>query len=764
MANLVIVESPSKATAIKKYLGSNYKVIASKGHVRDLPKSSLSVDVENGFEAHYINIRGKGDLIKEIRKEAKAARKVFLAPDPDREGEAIAWHLANALGLEPEKTLRVTFNEITPDVVRAAIKAPRAIDMNLVNAQQTRRIWDRVVGYKLSPYLWKSVKNGLSAGRVQSVAARIIVDREEEIRAFTPEEYWTVDALLGEADKEFSVRFFGNAEGKMKLTSEEEASAVMAAVKGRPFTVKSVKRATRQKMPAAPFNTSTMQQEASRKLGFQSQRIMRVAQELYEGINVGAENGGVQGLITYMRTDSLRVSADAQNAARELIAAKYGKEYVPATPRVYKARAGAQDAHEAIRPSNVALEPSLVQKYLTPDQNRLYKLIWERFVASQMQSANLNTLSVELECEGYLFRTSGYSVAFQGYMAVYEEMEEKENSRADVIGEQRDLRVPELTEGETVPSQRIDTQCHFTEPPARYTEASLIKFLDEKGIGRPSTYNTIITTIVARNYVVRDGKALVPTALGEVTTKLMKENFADIVDYAFTAQMETKLDEIEEGKAEMVSVLDSFWAGFEKELKAAEVTIGTGDFKLPVEETDILCDKCGAKMVIKNGRYGKFAACPNYPTCKNTKPLEEKKPEETVQKQEKKTPVVADFKCEVCGADMVQRTGKFGTFFACSRYPACNFTKQKTKELDVKCPKCQSKILVKTGRNKTVFYSCEKYPTCDFSSWDMPVAEHCPDCGKILFRKKGKALLVCHDKECGYRRESEEMRETESEA
>ncbi len=750
MANLVIVESPSKATAIKKYLGSNYKVIASKGHVRDLPKSTLSVDIENGFEAHYINIRGKGDLIKEIRKEAKAAKKVFLAPDPDREGEAIAWHLANALGLDPGKTLRVTFNEITPDVVRAAIKTPRTIDMNLVNAQQTRRIWDRVVGYKLSPYLWKSVKNGLSAGRVQSVAARIIVDREEEIRAFVPEEYWTIDALLGnDRDKAFSVRFFGTAKGKMRLSSEADAKAVTDAVAGRDFTVRSVKRATRQKMPAPPFTTSTMQQEASRKLGFQSQRIMRVAQELYEGISVGAENGGVQGLITYMRTDSLRVSADAQTAAAELIAAKYGKEYCPAKPRVYKTRAGAQDAHEAIRPSRVDLEPAKIHKYLTPDQYKLYKLIWERFVASQMQSATLATLAVELECGGYLFRTGGYSVTFPGYMAVYEESED-ETPASDAIAEQKDLRIPELTEGMKLIAESVTPTKHMTEPPVRYTEATLIKFLDEKGIGRPSTYNTIITTIVGRNYVERDGKSLVPTSLGEVTTKLMKQNFPDIVDYTFTAQMETELDEIEKGEADMTAVLESFWKDFSKELEKAETTIGKGGLELPVEETDIICDKCGAKMIVKNGRFGKFAACPNYPACKNTKPLTEK------NEEEKKPPVTADFKCELCGADMVQRTGRYGTFFACSRYPACRFTKQKTKELDVPCPKCGSKILVKTGRNKTVFYSCEKYPECDFSSWDMPTAEKCPQCGKMLFRKKGKPLLVCHDKACGYRRETED--------
>lgn len=755
MANLVIVESPSKATAIKKYLGSNYKVIASKGHVRDLPKSSLSVDIENGFEAHYINIRGKGDLIKEIRREAKNAKKVFLAPDPDREGEAIAWHLAAALGIDSAKTLRVSFNEITPGVVRAAIREPRAIDMNLVNAQQTRRIWDRVVGYKLSPYLWKAVKNGLSAGRVQSVAARIIVDREEEIRAFVPEEYWTLDATLKGADgKGLTVRFYGTADGKVKLESEAQVKKVVAALAGEPFTVKSIRRATRQKTPAPPFTTSTMQQEASHKLGFQSQRIMRVAQELYEGINVGTENGGVQGLITYMRTDSQRVSAEAQSAARDLIAAKYGADYRPEKPRVYKARAGAQDAHEAIRPSHVDLEPAAIRKYLTADQYRLYKLIWDRFVASQMQSATLNTVSVELEAAGYVFRTGGYSITFPGYLAVWnEEGDEEQPAEADAPVEQKDLRIPALAEGDTLATGDLVPARHFTEPPARYTEASLIRFLDEKGIGRPSTYNTIITTIVSRNYVVRDGKSLVPTPLGEVTTKLMKENFSDIVDYAFTAQMEKELDEIEEGRADMKEVLSGFWKGFEKELDRAETTIGKDDFKLPAEETDIICDKCGARMVIKNGRFGKFAACPNYPACRNTKPLEEqKKPE----KEQKKPPVVAEFKCELCGADMVQRTGRYGTFYACSRYPVCKFTRQKVREIDIPCPQCGAKVQIKTGRNKTVFYACSRYPECDFSSWDMPTAEKCPQCGHMLYRKKGKALLVCHEKDCGYQRETAE--------
>ncbi len=748
MANLVIVESPSKASTIKGYLGSNYKVVASKGHVRDLPKSTLGVDIENGFEAHYINIRGKGDLIKSIKKEAKNAGKVFLATDPDREGEAISWHLANALGIPVEKTRRVTFNEITKSAIKDAIKNPRQVDMNLVNAQQARRIFDRIVGYKLSPILWKSIKSGLSAGRVQSVATRIIVEREEEIKSFVPSEYWTVEAILSSGGRTVTARFVGDKNGKMKLENEEQTNAVLAAI-GNEFVAHSVKRSVKNKAPLPPFTTSTMQQEASKKLGFQSARIMRVAQELYEGMNVGAENGGAQGLITYMRTDSLRISAEASEAAKNYIGGKFGGEYYPKSPRVYKTKSGAQDAHEAIRPSNVALEPQMIKKYLTSDQYKLYKLIWERFVASQMESAKLNTVVVDFSAGGYIFRTSGYTVTFPGYMAIYEESEE-EKKHKDGDEEISNLRLPDIKENETFYSDKIDPQKHFTEPPPRYNEASLIKFLEEKGIGRPSTYTPIITTILARNYVVREGKALVPTPLGEVTTKLMKEKFADIVDYRFTANMEDDLDAIEKGDIEMQSVLSEFYNGFAESLKAAEETIEKDNYELPAEETDIICEKCGSKMVVKSGKFGKFAACPGYPKCRNTKPLIEKK-EET---EEEKKVVVADFKCEKCGADMIQRTGKFGTFFACSRYPECKFTKQKTKELDVCCPKCGGKVLTKYGRNRTVFYSCENYPDCDFSSWDMPTGEKCPDCGNMLFRKKGKALIVCHEKNCGYKREA----------
>ncbi|MBR3879507.1 MAG: type I DNA topoisomerase, partial [Clostridia bacterium] len=525
MANLVIMESPSKANTVKGYLGSNYKVIASVGHVRDLPKSTLGVDIDKDFEAHYINIRGKGDLIKEIKKEAKNANKIYLATDPDREGEAISWHLAQILGIPVEKTMRVTFNEVTKNVVKAAIKKPRNIDMNLVDAQQARRILDRIVGYKISPLLWKNVKNGLSAGRTQSVAARIVCEREEEIRSFVPVEYWNIDAiLLSEEGKLFTVRFFGDKNGKIEIANEAEANKILSAIDGKQFTVASVKRSTRHKLPAPPFTTSTLQQDGYRKLGFQSQRVMRVAQELYEGINVGSENGGVQGLITYMRTDSLRVSAEAQASARAYITEKFGEKYNPEEPRQYKSKSGIQDAHEAIRPSRVDLDPKKIKAYLSNDQYKLYKLIWDRFVASQMEAATLATLSVDTECAGYIFRTGGYTVTFQGYMAVYDDGAEESG---EDIAEQKNAKIPELTEGQMLDCDHIDPTKHFTEPPPRYNEGSLVKFLEEKGIGRPSTFSTIVTTIIQRNYVKRDGKSLVPTPLGELTTKLMCEHFSD---------------------------------------------------------------------------------------------------------------------------------------------------------------------------------------------------------------------------------------------
>lgn len=760
MSHLVIVESPSKAGTVKSYLGSGYKVVASIGHVRDLPKSTLGVDVDNGFKAKYINIRGKGPLIAELKKEAKKADKVYLAADPDREGEAISWHLVTALDIPEEKACRVTFNEVTKSAVKAAIKKPRAIDIDLVNSQQARRILDRVVGYKLSPFFWRTIHGGLSAGRVQSVATRIIVEREAEIREFIPKEYWTIEASMRTMNGElFSAKYFGRGQSKTELSCKEDADAVLRDTEGKPFTARSVKHSTRAKNPQPPFTTSTLQQDASRKLGFRSSRIMQVAQELYEGVNVGSENGGTQGLITYMRTDSLRVADEAKAKAAEYIKANYGDEYIPETPRVYKSKAGSQDAHEAIRPVNPSLEPDKIKKYLTPDQYKLYKLIFNRFIASQMASAELDTVAIDVSCGEHVFRASGYTIRFKGCLAVYGSTDEGDQSDR-VEGAQGLL--PAMNEGDSISAESIDGNCHFTEPPARYNEGSLVKFLEEKGIGRPSTYATIITTIITRGYVERDGKVLKPTTLGEVTTELMKKHFPEIVDYEFTAQMEESLDNIEHGNSSIEEVLGSFYSDFAKQLETAEEAVSREDVKIPVEETDIICDKCGATMVVKNGRYGKFAACPNYPECKNTKPLTPKKTE-AAQPTEKQAAPAVDMKCDKCGGDMVLRSGRYGSFYACSNYPECKNTKQIVKKIGVKCPVCGGDIVAKRGRNKSYFYSCENYEKCGFSSWDFPLDEKCPDCGQMLFKKKGKQLAVCHNKDCGYKCEYEMKNGAESE-
>ncbi len=743
MTNLVIVESPAKAYTIKSYLGSNYKVMASKGHVRDLPKSTLGIDIEHGFEPHYINIRGKGELIRELKKEAKNADRIYLATDLDREGEAISWHLAAALGLPEDKIKRITFNEITKSAIKESIKSPRKIDIDLVNAQQTRRILDRIVGYKLSPFLWKTVKSGLSAGRVQSIATKIIVEREDEIRAFVPREYWTVDAVLTSDGRDFTAHYYGEAGSKDKneLSAESEAVRIKDDCFGKKFVCTEIKKGNRTKSPAPPFITSTLQQEASKKLNFQSQRTMRVAQELYEGVNLGHENGGVQGLITYMRTDSLRVAAEAQSAALEYIAENYGRDYCPEKPRVYRTKASAQDAHEAIRPSKVALDPEKIKKMLTPDQYKLYKLIWRRFLASQMSSAVLSTVNAEFACGSHIFKSSGYTVKFRGYMALYEET-------SDTADTEREVVLPPVEKDAELNARDIIPEQHFTEPPPRYTEASLIKFLEEKGIGRPSTYTPIITIIISRGYVKRDGKSLRPTDLGEIITRLMNKSFPDIVDYKFTASMENQLDEIENGNATMLDMLSKFYEGFSRELEEAEKTVSKETYEAPAEETDIICEKCGSRMIVKNGRYGRFAACPNYPECKNTKQLNKSGTAEA-----EKEPEIAPFKCEFCGSDVVVRQGRYGAFYACSRYPECKFTKQKVKSLGVSCPKCGRDIVTKYGRNKTVFYSCSGYPECDFSSWDLPTNEKCPQCGEMLYRKKGRALLVCKKEGCGYKRE-----------
>lgn len=751
MANLVIVESPAKASTIKGYLGSNYKVIASKGHIRDLPKSTLGIDIENNFEPHYINIRGKGDVIKELKKEAKSASKIFLATDPDREGEAISWHIASELGIPSDALCRVTFNEITQTAVKEAIKNPRRINEDLVNSQQARRILDRLVGFKLSEVLWKNVKSGLSGGRVQSVAARIITEREEEIRAFVPQEYWTIEAdLCTLGGEQINAKFYGDKKGKIKLSSEDEVKLVSDALKNDGFSVKDVKHAVKYKQPAPPFTTSTLQQEASRQLGYQSQRIMKVAQELYDGLNLGASLGGVQGLITYMRTDSTRVSKVAQESCAAFIKEKYGEEYLPTAARSFKTNASAQDAHEAIRPSNVYITPKSIRKMLTGEQYRLYKLIWERFIASQMASAVLDTVSVEIENAGYIFKTGGYVIKSKGYLTIYDYVSDDAKD-----SETEDLNLaslPNIKCGEALRSSGIRVDQHFTEAPARYTEASLIKFLEENGIGRPSTYAPIISIIISREYVKRDGKSLVATPLGEITTNFMREHFPEIIDYEFTASMEDKLDSIERNENSIVGVISDFYGRFSVELERISKNGKKINVELPAEVSDVSCDNCGKMMVYKNGRFGKFLACPNYPKCRCTKAIDKNG---KIVESETSTPELAGFKCEVCGAEMVVRSGRYGSFYACSNYPTCTFTKQKVTETGATCPKCSSKILARHGRGRTLFYSCEKYPECDFSSWDMPLAEKCPDCGMTLFYRKSRRSVICKEKNCGYKREEE---------
>ncbi len=752
MANLVILESPSKAATIKGYLGSNYKVVASKGHVRDLPKSTLGVDIENNFEPRYINIRGRGDLIKELRREAKKAKKVYLMTDPDREGEAIAWHLANALNIPVEKALRAPINEVTKTAVKAAVKSPRKIDMNLVNAQQTRRILDRIVGYKLSPYLWKSVRSGLSAGRVQSVATRMIVDREREREAFVPVEYWSIEAdLLSVEGKPFKAKFWGVDGEAVSLNTKEETDAILESCKNGDFIVSSVRKAKKQKHPAPPFTTSSLLVEASRKLGFQSQRIMRTAQELYEGIDLGAELGGAQGLITYMRTDSIRISEQAAETAKKLITEQFGENYLPDSQRSYKTDAGAQDAHEAIRPANPEIHPDKIKSKLTPDQYKLYKLIWNRFIASQMASALLDTVSADIVNGKNIFRASGYTIAFKGYMSVYEDSEPEEDKSAQPTEEKMaKTLIPELAKDDKLELKELVPAQHFTEPPARYTEASLINRFKELGIGRPSTYTPTITTIISRGYVEREGKSLKPTSLGFTTTELMEKNFNDIVDYKFTANMEEELDDIENGKRVMNDVLGAFYAGFSRDLERAAENLEEDKVETEPQLTDIICDKCGARMIVKTGRYGRFAACPNYPTCKNTKPIT---PEGEIQKPQ---PAPDGMTCDECGSPMVVRSGRWGNFYACSRYPECKFTKRIDREIGVKCPDCGGEIVVRRTKNRRIFYGCSNYPDCEFVSYSLPTKEKCPDCGSMLLLQKGKkSKLVCRDKECGYSREND---------
>ena len=679
-SNLVIVESPAKAKTIGKYLGPDYKVLASMGHVRDLPKSKIGVDIDHDFTPDYQPIKGKEETIEALKSAADKSKKVYLATDPDREGEAISWHLKELLDLPEDKTSRVTFNEITKKVVTESIAAPREIDQNLVDAQQARRILDRIVGYQLSPLLWKKIRRGLSAGRVQSVATRLVAEREAEIRAFVPEEYWTLEVLLDRVapnSGRFKAQFHGR-EKKMELKSKEQVDQVLDAIKDAPFSVSSLKRQDKSRSPAPPFITSTLQQEASRKLNMTPRRTMSIAQQLYEGVDIEGE--GTVGLITYMRTDSLRISEEAIAAASSFISARYGKDYLPDSPRRFKTKAGAQDAHEAIRPSNVALTPEAVKKDLTAEQFRLYKLIWSRFLASQMAAAVYDSVSLDVESAGYIFKASRSEVKFPGFLAVYEEGKDEESNEIQTP-------LPNLQEGEPLTCAETRPEQKFTQPPTRYTEATLIRALEEKGIGRPSTYAPTISTILSREYVVKDGKYLHTTPLGEVVTDLMKDKFNDVVDYAFTATMEDRLDNVESGKENWKTVLSDFYGGFHQELEKAEQDLDGVRIKVPDEVSDEVCDVCGRQMVVKSGRFGRFLACPGFPECTFTKPL------------------------------VIEMPGK--------------------------CPKCGSRILKKTSRNGYTYYGCERNGdklgrACDFMTWDVPVKENCPACGWTMFKKSGR--------------------------
>ena len=684
--HLVIVESPSKAKTIGKYLGPEYTVKASMGHLRDLPKSTMGVDLSGSFDPEYINVPGKEDIINDLKKAAKSADTVFLATDPDREGEAISWHLKELLNLPDSKTRRVTFNEITQKVVRQSIQAPRGIDYALVDAQQARRVLDRIVGYELSPLLWKKVRRGLSAGRVQSVATRLVVDREQEIRAFVPKEYWSLDVKLSLLEKEgsFTARYFGDSK-KRELENEEQVNTIIADITGKPFVVESVKRSEKKRSAAPPFTTSTLQQEASRKLNMTPKRTMAIAQQLYEGVELAGE--GTMGLITYMRTDSLRLSDEAMAEAAEFIRGRYGESYYYGKPHVFKTKSGAQDAHEAIRPTHAYLDPERVRGSLTVDQYRLYKLIWSRFLASQMANAVYDTVSIDTQCAGHIFRSSHQSIRFSSFIAVYEEGRDEE---AEALGSP----LPELSEGDKAQCTAMDKQQHFTQPPARYTEAMLVKAMEEKGVGRPSTYASIVSTIQDREYVNKADKKLFPTPLGEVVTQLMLERFNDIIDVEFTANMEQQFDEVEAGQRNWKDVISQFYQGFHQEMLQAESALEGQRIKVPEEVTQEICEVCGKNMVIKFGRFGKFLACPGWPECSNTKPIVERMPG--------------------------------------------------------RCPKCGSGILKRKSKRGYAYYSCERGADCGFMTWDVPVAQDCEVCGQTLFKKSGRGRNkpFCVNSEC----------------
>ncbi len=695
---LVIVESPAKAKTIGKFLGSRYRVVASNGHVRDLPKSQLGVDTAHDFAPRYITLRGRGDVLERIRKEAKSASKIYLATDPDREGEAISWHLAHVLKLDETSKCRIVFNEITSSAVKNSIRNVRPIDMRLVNAQQARRVLDRLVGYEISEVLWKKVRKGLSGGRVQSVAVRIICDREREIEAFEPEEYWLVTATLGTGDgkKTFEARYFGENGKKRELRTEADTQAVLARIQDRPFTAVEVRESEKTRHAAPPFTTSSLQQEAARKLNFTTKRTMVVAQQLYEGVDIG--NRGPVGLISYIRTDSVRVADEAQRAALAHIEARYGKAYLPAKPNVYRGRSGAQDAHEAIRPTDIGNTPAELKAYLSSDQYRLYKLVYERFLASQMAEARLATTAVTFDVNGCTFKANGSRVLFDGFTAVYTE------GRDDVP--EKEVALPPIAEGDAFRQIRAESEQRFTQPPPRYTEATLVKTLEEKGIGRPSTYAPTISTIIDRGYIAREKKLLHPTELGVIVNDWMCRNFPNIVDISFTAGMEQQLDGVEEGEVEWTNMLSRFYGPFEKSVSEAREREAV---RLPDRVSDVPCDKCGAMMVYKLGRYGEFLACPNYPACRNTKPIVEK----------------LDVPCPKCGAALIKRRSKKGA--------------------------------------KRAFYGCERYPECDFVSWDKPINEHCPKCGSLLVQRVGRngTYIACMNRACDFIRRGRREKQDE---
>jgi len=754
MKSLVIVESPAKAKTITKYLGKDYTVKASVGHIMDLPKSKLGVDIEKDFQPQYIQIKGKGPVVKELKSAAKKADRILIATDPDREGEAIAAHVAVVVSTtaKTEEIYRVLFNEITKKAILAAIEKPGKIDPNKVDAQQARRVLDRLVGYQISPILWKKVRRGLSAGRVQSVALRIICEREEEIKAFVPEEFWSLTALLeGRVPPQFEAKLLKKDEEKLRVKSNEEVQKILADLKGKPYAVSKVEKKERRRNPVAPFTTSKLQQEGGRKLGFTSKRTMGIAQSLYEGVDLGKE--GTVGLITYMRTDSTRVGKEAQDEARELIAAKFGKDYLPEKAPVYASAKSAQEAHEAIRPTSVMWEPDAIKQYLEPDQYKLYKLIWNRFVASQMNPAVIDQTSVDIKAGEYTFRATGSVVKFPGFMAVY--MEEKAEDQAPAEDEGEAV-LPPLAEGDVLTLVKLDPKQHFTQPPPRFSEALLVKTLEEKGIGRPSTYAAIISTIQDRDYVQKIENKFRPTELGVLVNTLLVNHFPVIMDVAFTAKMEEELDKIEEGQMPWVDAVRDFYKPFNESLEKAQAEMK--DFKAELTPTDITCEKCGKPMVIKWGRNGQFLACSGYPDCKNTKPFIRKENGEVEAAPEETT----DELCPKCGSPMVVKRGRFGKFLACSRYPDCSHTQGMST--GVACPEDGGKIVERRSRFGKMFYSCANYPACKYAIWYKPVLRACPQCAAPFlvekYSKKTGPFIACLNKECGYKEEPQPAGQT----